>query len=222
MHRIKYIIICLFIVFIILIILNIYPRQIDFVVPPRNYTNVDYINCLIDVDKVFRNLSMPWFITFGTALAYWRSKDFISHDVDIGLFSHDLIAKRITTQQVISTMTKQFQFISRRHFGRIDHGQEWSFLCPTSYLTVDIFVFYPLNQDNYWSATYTGLCDKMRYKKCRWKYRQFQLEQVQLFDKQMSIVPLTFIKERYGNDYMIKKYYDYHDGLKILPNLIQE
>lgn len=222
MNRTKYILTFLSIIFVIIILLNSYSHQTDFVVPARNYTNDDYVKCLINLNEVFRNLSLPWFITFGTALAYWRSKDLISHDIDIGLFSQDLIEKKMTSQQFISVMIRQSHFIFRRNFGQIDHGQEWSFLCPESYLTIDIFVFYPLNQAYYWSATYTGLCDKMRFRKCRWKYRQFQLEQIQLQNKQISIVPLTFIKERYGNDYMVKKFYDYHDSLKILPNLIQE
>lgn len=186
-------------------------------------SNDDYLHCLLSANKALKSLSLPWFFTFGTALSYWRSKNFISHDIDIGIFSDDLYRNKITDEQLVSTMIRKSHFKFLHRFGEINHGQEWAYRCPNANINLDIFVFYHLNKtSDYWTATYTGLCDKMRYKKCRWKFRKFQIKTLKILEETFSIVPLTFIKERYGNNYRIKKDYDYHESLKFLPNLIEE
>ncbi|CAF1163955.1 unnamed protein product [Rotaria sordida] len=197
-----------------------------------NKTNINieprdnYSYCLLDVHQALESLSIPWFITFGSALMYWRSKNFISTDMDIGIFYKDLKEKSINEKKFISIMTNKFHFKYHYHYGRIDHGQEWRFSCPITHIPIDIFVYYSLDELNktsdYWAATYNGLCNKMIYKKCRWKFKKFHLITFKMFKKKFYIVPVEFIEERYGKNYTTPHKYGYFESLQLLPNLIQE
>ncbi|CAF2731125.1 unnamed protein product [Rotaria sp. Silwood2] len=194
----------------------------------KDYNEIidDYTRCLLDVHRALGSLSIKWFITFGSALMYWRSRNFTSNDMDIGIFYTDLKAKAFNDKKFIKIMRKKFHFNFLHHYGQIDHGQEWTFSCPKSNIPIDIFVYYRLNELNkssdYWSATYNGLCNNMIYKKCRWRFKQFNLTTFEMFKRKFYIVPLEFIKERYGKNYMIPHKYDYFESLKFLPNLIEE
>src|SRR5579862_9813936 len=46
----------------------------------------DFTRCILDMHEALNRLSIPWFLTHGTALNYWRSKNFIANDMDIGVF----------------------------------------------------------------------------------------------------------------------------------------
>ena len=184
-----------------------------------------YTRCLLDMDQALDSLAIPSFLTFGTALMYWRGKNFISDDIDVGIFYKDFETSNYSETNFLSIM-KKFHFALSHTYGQMDHGKEWTFLCPKSRINIDIFVYYPINERNslyaYWTATYNGLCDEMIYGKCRWGFSKFNLTTFQMFGKTFNIVPLEFIIERYGHDYMIPKKYDYFKSLKILPNLILE
>ncbi|CAF4922530.1 unnamed protein product, partial [Rotaria sp. Silwood1] len=186
----------------------------------------NYTLCLLDIHQAFDSLSIPWFITFSSALMYWRSKNFISNDMDIGIFYKDLKSKNFNETNFVTIMEKKFHFQFRRNYGRIDHGQEWAFSCPKSNIPIDIFVYYPLNELNkssdYWSATYNGICNNMIYKKCRWRFKRFSLTKFRMFNRKFYVVPIEFIVERYGKNYTIPHQYDYFQSLTFLPNLIKE
>ena len=185
-----------------------------------------YTRCLLDMHEALDSLSIPWFLTFGTALVYWRSKNFVSDDMDIGIFYDDLKLRIVNDEAFARTMIETFHFDLRHHYGKLDHGREWSFSCPISKIPIDIFVFYPLIESNqssaYWTATYNGLCNRTLYKKCRWKFRRFNLTTFKIYKRQFRIVPLEFIEERYGKNYMIPTKYNYFESLEFLPNLIEE
>jgi len=186
----------------------------------------NFTRCILDMRDALNRLSIPWFVTHGTALNYWRSKNFISDDMDIGVFYEDLESRNLNEKDFLTIMEKKFHFQLSHSYGQLDHGQEWTFSCPQSLINIDIFVFYPFKKENssfaYWAASYNGLCDDMIYKKCRWGFPKFNLTTFEMYDKKFDIVSLEFIIERYGKDYMIPKNYDYFQSLEILPNLIPE
>jgi hypothetical protein len=62
----------------------------------------------------------------------------------------------------------------------------------------------------------------MIYKKCRWGFSDFNLTTFDMYGKIFSIVPIGFIIEQYGNNYMTPKSYGYFESLNFLPNLIRE
>ncbi|CAF3116838.1 unnamed protein product [Rotaria socialis] len=192
-----------------------------------HYPMESYTRCLVSVHQALDSLAIPWFLTFGSALMYWRSNNFLSNDMDIGIFYRDLKARNFNDKIFVSTMKEKFNFTLRNHYGEMNHGKEWSFACPKSNVPIDVFVFYPFMESKtkssaYWSATYNGLCNKMKYKKCRWKFRKFNLVSFEMLNKTFSIVPIEFIVERYGENYRKPKQYGYFESLNILPNLIEE
>jgi hypothetical protein len=186
----------------------------------------NFTRCILDMRDALNRLSIPWFITHGTALNYWRSKNFIADDMDVGVFYEDLRSRNLNEKDFLTIMEKKFHFRLSHSYGRLDHGQEWTFSCPQSQISIDIFVFYRFKEENssfaYWTASYNGLCNEMIYNKCRWGFPKFNLTTFEMHDKKFHIVPLEFIIERYGKDYMIPKNYTYFESLTILPNLIPE
>jgi hypothetical protein len=186
----------------------------------------DFTFCLLDISDALNTLSIPWFLTYGTALNYWRSKHFISDDMDIGVFYENLQTRNLNETDFLTIMKQKFHFQLIYSYGQLDHGQEWAFLCPESGIKIDIFVFYPMKEKNslfaYWTASYNGLCNDMIYQKCRWGFPKFNLTTFEMYNKTFNIVPLEFIIEQYGKDYMIPKTYGYFESLEFLPNLIPE
>jgi hypothetical protein len=232
LHRFIFLIIIIISVTTLLFFLksNEFIRDIDVNIIERylidNQPIDNFTRCLLDMDEALNALSIPWFLTHGTALMYWRSKNFISDDMDIGVFYEDLRASNLNEKDFLTIMEKKFHFQLSHSYGQIDHGQEWTFSCPKSQINIDIFVFYPYNETNssfaYWAASYNGLCNEMIYEKCRWTFSKFNLTTFEMYERKFNIVSLEFIIERYGKDYMIPKKYDYFESLKILPNLIME
>jgi hypothetical protein len=189
-------------------------------------TDDKYTRCLLDADKMLASLSLPWFITFGTALNYHRSKRFVSPDIDTGVFIDDLVQVNLTDAQLLGKF-RQYGFRILSQYGRREHGQEWTLTCPRSAVRFDIFVFYPSDPKAnetfaWWTASYNGLCNKMRFGKCRWRFSQFRLDTFQLRNKQFHIVPTSFLVEQYGPQWTVPKDYDYFNSLTFLPNLIKE
>ncbi|CAF0888188.1 unnamed protein product [Didymodactylos carnosus] len=173
---------------------------------------------------MFPNLSVNWFLAFGTALMWHREKSFVSDDIDIGIFIDDLTHDN-KSSKIIPTM-KRFNFKLLYIYGKIDHGQGWTFTCPVSNIYFGIFVFYPerINEtDTWWCASYNGRCNKLRYKKCRWRFQPFQLEQITLYEHTFQIVPISFIEEKYqGQKWKIPKKYGYAESLNLSSNLVIE
>ena len=58
-----------------------------------HYPMESYTRCLLNIHQALDSLAIPWFLTFGSALMYWRSNNFLSNDMDIGIFYKDLKAK---------------------------------------------------------------------------------------------------------------------------------
>lgn len=187
----------------------------------------DFTQCLLYMDRALNVSSIPWFVTHGSALMYWRSKNFISDDMDIGVFYEDLQAMELNETEFLLDMKNKFHFKLAQTYGQFNHGKEWTFLCPNARINIDIFVFYPFNETgnfsySYWAASYNGLCEHTIHRKCRWGFPEFNLTTFELLGKTFKIVSLDFIIERYGKDYRIPKKYDYFQSLTILPNLIPE
>jgi len=91
--------------------------------------------------KVFEELKMDWFLTYGTLLGAYRDKDFISHDVDIdiGVFFEDYSIK------IEETMIKH-GFIKKHSF-LVDNG-EFAIEETYNYKGIGIDIFYFKKQNN--------------------------------------------------------------------------
>lgn len=188
--------------------------------------NDRFTRCLLDAEKLFTNLSLSWFIAFGTALMYYRSNNFVSDDIDIGIFVDDFKIRNITNNDFIRTFRKN-DFKLLAEYGNMTHGQGLIFACPRSAVHFGVSVFYhadPANNETFgwWTATYNGLCDKMRYRKCRWRFPKFYPVTFKMYDRYFQIVPKQFLVEHYGPRWIIPQKFSYFESLKLLPNLIRE
>lgn len=185
--------------------------------------NDEFTTCLLDAQKTFADLSLPWFLAFGTALMYYRSNNFVSDDIDIGIFIDDFKRRNITDNDFVSTVRKcGFQLLVR--YGNMTHGQGWTLECPRSKVHFGVFVFYPANNETFawWTASYNGLCNSMRYQKCRWWFSDFQPVTFNMYHRHFQIVPKQFLIEQYGSRWMSPRSYGYSESLTFLPNLIKE
>lgn len=200
--------------------------NISYLVNLSDPPNDKFTNCLLDAHKIFTNLSLPWFLAFGTALMYYRSNSFISDDIDIGIFIDDLQIRNITDGIFVLTAQKHgFKLFSR--YGNMTHGQGWTLTCPRSKLHFGIFVFYHgdiVKNETFawWTASYNGPCNNMRYRKCRWWFSEFEPTTFEMYDRYFQIVPTQFLIEQYGTNWIFPKRYGYFESIEFLPNLINE
>jgi hypothetical protein len=189
-------------------------------------TEGEYIRCLINAEKLFSNLSLPWFIAFSTALMYHRSNTFVSHDIDTGVFSHDLAKVNLTDAQFRATF-REHGFPVFTHYGQQEHGRGWLLICNNSRIHFDIFVFYPSDPKKgekftWWFGTHHESCKHMRYGKCRWGFSDFKLDTFEMHGKNFRIVPKPFLVEHYGPQWTVPKVYNQVESVKYLYNLVQE
>ncbi|CAF4304588.1 unnamed protein product, partial [Adineta steineri] len=99
----------------------------------QHFSADNFTRCLIHAENAFQNLSLPWFLVFGSALMYHRSNNFISDDIDIGIFYDDLIRNDITERKLILTLRKfYFKYLTR--YGQMNNGKGWTLSCPKSKL----------------------------------------------------------------------------------------
>ena len=90
-----------------------------------------------------------------------------------------------------------------------------------------LFVFYHADSANHeifawWTASYNGICNDMRYRKCRWWFSEFEPVTFTMYHRYFQIVSQQFLTEQYGSYWMIPRTYGYLESLKFLPNLINE
>ena len=185
----------------------------------------DQLQCLLQANQVFQTINVSWFITFGSALFYHRNRSFDTDDVDTGVFIHDLIPRADRLVPAFSTRG----FTLRSIYGSLNDGQEWTFLCPSSNLRFDIFIFYPpLPSDPpssyfaWWTSSYGNLCNMKRFKKCRWQFSHFTLETIVIEQTSFLICPQSFLVEQYGMNWTIPEAYTYAESLRFLTNMIKE
>ena len=96
---------------------------------------------LIQLDKVFKELDIKWWLEYGTLLGAVRDNDFISHDLDIDLgLLHDSYSPKI------EEVFKKYGFVKNRAFLIDDgkYGREETY----SYKGVNVDLFYFKQQDN--------------------------------------------------------------------------
>lgn len=185
-----------------------------------------FTQCLIDIDRALKKTSLEWFIAFGNALVYHRSKSFVSEDIDIGIFYEDFASKNLSASMFVSTL-RNFSFVPLIDYGNLSDGQEWNFQCPFSSVHLGVFLFYRLEEEkhekpSFWVASYNGRCSQMKRKKCRWKFSNFVPETIFIEENQFRIAPKKFLVEKYGELWTVPKKYSYFESIYLAKNLIEE
>jgi glycerol-3-phosphate cytidylyltransferase len=145
---------------------------------------------LIDLDKIFRDNKVPYWLQDGTLLGYYRDKDFISHDLDtdIGVMYDDFSIKILEDSK---KMGFEYYFL-----GYPDSCFEITFIRDN--IRTDLFFYYRSEDYIYHSAFIQNTRIDYRYKK-------FNLKE-SVFLGHKFLVPsdeLEFILTKYGENWKI-------------------
>lgn len=143
------------------------------------YSNSDFVESFVSVQKMILDLNIPYAIIYGTALGSYRNKDFIPHDddIDIMIFHDDLKKLGHKTlkeqQQYFNTIAKKYNLVPKK-----ENSAPYMYLekntkvgMPILYqynhektnIGVDFYVFYKY-KNNYWSFYDGGEDDFKGYK----------------------------------------------------------
>lgn len=157
-------------------------------------------------DNALKRLNIPYFLSSGTLLGYYRENNYLKHDydIDIGIFK-DNYSKEIKREM------KKEGFINYRNLGNLERGYEMSFYLPKTkvgrYAKIDIFVHNRerVNGKNYiYWATY----QKPKYiKRIKYRVSSFGLKKVLFKGIELNIPDETekYLVEHYGVDWRIPK-----------------
>lgn len=192
-----------FMSFIIIIILFIHKLcKIYNVKHLSKVKQVTYTEILKRTKQVLDKLNIPFFLSSGTCLGYYRENKFIDHDydIDIGIFEKDY------NKDIIKEMISE-GFIHYRTLGDKETGLELSFRLPNTELgknaKIDIFLHYTDNDKYSW---YSYIYPEFK-KKIKYSVNKFLLKKVKFVGLNVNVPypTLNYITEHYGKDWMIPK-----------------
>jgi hypothetical protein len=166
---------------------------------------------LEDAKKLLDSINVKFHLHSGTALGALREKDFIEHDndIDLGVFKEDY--KEI----IIETMEKEFNFSKK--YGSIDNGLELKFIHKKNNIGIDIFLIYK-KEDKLYQSVYN--CKSERFEKgtnsddqCIMYMNHYEPILIEFLGKEYYCAPISFLVDRYGEDWKTPKVFNYHEGL---------
>lgn len=164
-----------------------------------------YLDILIRVKEVLDELKIPFFLSSGTCLGYYRNGRFIhyDYDIDIGIFHENY------TPKIIDKLTEKGLNLYRV-WGTIDGGYELSFRLPETALgrraKVDIFLHYKEKDKICWHSYITKI-RKIRNRKYKFNKKisycvpKFKVRQTNFMGTRVGVPDST-------EDYLINHYGD--------------
>ena len=196
-------IICL--IFIIFILFYKYSRD------NYTYSKPEFKETLEDAKKLLDDNNIKFHLHSGTALGAIREYDFIQHDrdIDIAIFRHDY------NDKIIEIMKNKFIFL--QSYGTVENGLELKFLHKKYNIPLDIFLIYRKDNKLYQSV-YN--CKSDRFEKglnsddeCIMYMNYYNPILINFLGKKYNSAPVSFLEDRYGNDWNIPKIFSYSEGL---------
>lgn len=163
-----------------------------------------YTEILTRAKRAMDRIHVPWFLSSGTCLGYYREGQFIKHDydIDIGIMEYDY------TPKIIEEFEKEGLKLYRT-LGTLENGYELSFRMPGTPLRrhakIDVFLHYYENnyRDIYWTSYAWP-----RFKR-RIKYRvpAFKIGKANFMGLDVGVPTPTdkYLENHYGKDWHIPK-----------------
>lgn len=165
----------------------------------KDEKQIIFENTLLDANKNLKNINFA--LSNGTALGYYREKQFINHDKDIDLF---VFRKDIETENdIIDTMSKNFNLIHKR--GKLDDGLEYTFKHKNTGVDLDIFIIYE-EPNFYWYSCYEGIFYDSQV---RFKYPKIKFNKVVFLNENFNIIPVEYLNVDYGDSWLLSKNLSY-------------
>ncbi len=174
-----------------------------------------FLETLVKAKEALNSINVPFMLACGTALGFYRERNFIEYDpdIDITLFIENY------TDRIKPAMIKHgFRFLHQ--YGTVQNGLEWSFkLKPKIFPKLDFFFMYK-EKDYYWRGSYMANdWAKVRAKReipvqLRSKFRPFKIFPVKFLDHEFNVPDITYIEQLYGKNWRLPKKDKY-----LAPNL---
>lgn len=171
-----------------------------------SYKQLIYTDILKRAKRALDRLDIPFFLSSGTCLGYFRENKFIDHDydVDLGIFANTY------TPEIVKQIELEGLELYRI-LGTPKTGMELSFRLNGTKLgkwaKLDIFLHYPekVNKNDYYSW-YTYEAPKY-INKIKYRVSKFSLEEVDFLGININVPNPTYryIIEHYGKDWSIPK-----------------
>lgn len=164
---------------------------------------------LYDMKEFLDSINVSYYLGCGTLLGVYRDNKFISHDGDIDLHVH--------IDDYSPLIEKESEnFILKKSFGETERGYEITFEHKITKICLDIFFVY--DEDDYsWFASYNGICDKAKYKMCRYKIPKCDIIGISFLNCYFPIPVETekYLMSIYGPNWNIPIKYSYYEGLEL-------
>jgi len=162
-----------------------------------------YTEMLTKITTIFKKLNIPIFLSSGTLLGYFRDNKFLDHDydIDLGIFKEDY-------SEIIIEEMENKGFYLYRTLGDQQTGLELSFYYRGTPIgkkaKVDIFLHYkePNNKIYWTSYEYPKFVKRLKYRVSNFKLEKKMFKGIDVY---VPTPTLRYIKEHYGNDWMIPK-----------------
>jgi glycosyltransferase involved in cell wall biosynthesis len=142
---------------------------------------------LILLDQILRQHRIPYWLTDGTLLGYYRDKDFITHDLDtdLGMMWHDF------TPAALRDILRA-DFAIQHSFGYVENSFEISLIRNNT--KTDLFFFYKKGKQFYHSAFFREL------HRIDYVYEPFGIKEISFLGHKFFVPDdeLKFIVTKYG------------------------
>lgn len=152
------------------------------------------LNNLIDLDKIFKEMNVEYWLTCGTLLGFYRDGDFIGHDKDTDICVNSKDFNGYVLKRILSL---GFKIV--KCFGTLEDGFEISL--NRNGVKLDIFLFYK-NDDKWYNSVYYDFtssdCLKFDY-----IYEPFEISESIFLGYSFKVPKDTesWIISHYGEDY---------------------
>lgn len=161
---------------------------------------ITFFKILKKTKHVLDELKIPFFLSSGTCLGYFREDKFLDHDydIDIGIFREDY------KHDIISKMAKKGLRLYRT-LGCLETGLELSFRLNGTKLgrhaKIDIFLHYRDGDNIYW----TSYAAPQFKKRIKYQVSNFVLKPVNFMDITVNVPypTIKYIREHYGEKWYI-------------------
>jgi len=175
--------------------------------------------CLEDMKEILDDNIQQYFLAWGTLLGCFREGQFISYDgdIDLGILEENFDSSIV--EKILNS--KKFKLF-KKYGDEQKKNLEYTFVHKNS-VRIDIFIFYEIEKDYYYTSTFNDICSKKEDGFCKWGRHIRGFNEIDFYNKKYLIPSNTeeHLIESYGDDYMTPKKFNYFQGIRgMYKNLI--